>query len=128
MIRIGLQFALLVFVVCSYCGNDFVPLGRHSWRCKSRMMDNEPEISSTSGHLNVEERVVIANSQEIACCCGKKCKGMKGLKMHQRSCRTLHGLNDNLTAKHRRIFWNTQKNQMCSRWMVNQMTYSRMRT
>jgi len=24
---------------------------------------------------------------------------MKGLKMHQRSCRTLHGLNDNLNAK-----------------------------
>ena len=62
-------------------------------------MDNEPEISSTSGHLNVEERAATANSQEIACCCGKECKGMKGLKMHQRSCRTLHGLNDNLNAK-----------------------------
>ena len=99
MIRLGLQFALLVFVVCSYCGNDFVSLGRHSWRCKSRMMDNEPEISSASGHLNVEERAVIANSQELACSCGKNCKGMKGLKMHQRSCRTLHDLNDNLTAK-----------------------------
>ena len=99
MIRLGLQFALLVFVVCSYFGNDFVSLGRHSWRCKSRMMDNEPKNSSTSGHLNVEERAIIANSQEIACCCGKKCKGMKGLKMHQRSCRNLHGLNDNLNAK-----------------------------
>ena len=99
MIRLGLQFVLLVFVVCSYCGNDVVSLGRHSWRCKSRVMDNEPDNSSTSGHLNVEERAVIANSQEITCCCGKERKGMKGLKMHQRSCRTLHGLNDNLNAK-----------------------------
>ena len=99
MIRLGLQFALFVFVVCSYCGNDFVLLGHHSWRCKSRMMDNEPKSSSTSGHLNVEERAIIGNSQEIVCCCGKKCKGMKGLKMHQSSCRTLHGLNDNLSAK-----------------------------
>ena len=63
MICLGLQFVLSVFVVCSYCGNDFVSLGRHSWRCKSRMMDNEPEMSSTSGHLNVEDRAVIANTQ-----------------------------------------------------------------
>jgi len=72
MIRLGLQFVLLVFVVCSYCGNDVVSLGRHSWRCKSRMMDNEPENSSTSGHLNVEGRAVIVNSHEIAYCYGKK--------------------------------------------------------
>ena len=32
-------------------------------------------------------------------CCGKKCKGMKGLKTHQCSCRTLHGPNHNLNTK-----------------------------
>ena len=99
MIRLALQLVLLVFVVCSYCGKDFLSLGRHSSRCKSRIMDNEPDISQTSGYLNVEERAVIANSQEIASYCGKKCTGMKGLKVHRRSCRTLHGLNDNLNAK-----------------------------
>ena len=74
MISLGLQFLLLVFVVSSYYCKDFVSLGRHLWRCKSRMMDNEPNISHTSGYLNVEERAVIANSQEIACWCGKSAK------------------------------------------------------
>ena len=32
-------------------------------------------------------------SSEVTCCCGKKCKGHRGLKMHQRSCRAIHGLN-----------------------------------
>ena len=50
-------------------------------------MDNEPDILHISGHLSVEERAVITNSQEIACRCDKKCKRMKGLKMHHRSCR-----------------------------------------
>ena len=64
-----------------------------------RMIDKEPEISHTNGYLNVEEKEIIANSQEIACCCGKKCRGMNGLKMHQRSCRILIGLNYNSNAQ-----------------------------
>ena len=32
------------------------------------------------------------------CCCGKICKGACGLKMHQRSCQVIHGLNDELCA------------------------------
>ena len=28
----------------------------------------------------------------MKCCCGKQCKGLRGLKAHQRSCRTLFGL------------------------------------
>ena len=82
MIRLGLQLVLLVFVMCSYGCKDFPSLGRHSWRCKRRTMDNEPEISHKSRCLIVDERAVIANSQEISCYSGKKCKGMKGLKMH----------------------------------------------
>ena len=31
----------------------------------------------------------------IKCCCGKACKGVKGLKMHQRRCRVLGGLDEN---------------------------------
>ena len=30
----------------------------------------------------------------IKCCCGKACKGVKGLKMHQRRCRVLEGLGE----------------------------------
>ena len=32
--------------------------------------------------------------QMVKCCCGKTCKGVKGLKMHQRRCRTLEGLSE----------------------------------
>ena len=40
----------------------------------------------------------ISNTDDVKCCCGKSCKGTKGLKMHQRSCRVIHGLNDELLA------------------------------
>ena len=32
--------------------------------------------------------------ETVKCCCGKACKGAKGLKMHQRRCRIIEGLND----------------------------------
>ena len=28
-------------VVCSWCGEDFVSLGRHAWRCKSKLNRNK---------------------------------------------------------------------------------------
>ena len=31
------------------------------------------------------------------CCCGKHCKGYKGLKIHQRSCKFIFGLREDLT-------------------------------
>ena len=40
----------------------------------------------------------ISNTNDIKCCCGKSCKGTRGLKMHQRNCRVIHGLNDELLA------------------------------
>ena len=72
---LSLQFLLLVYVVCSYCGKDCVSLGRrHSWRCKRRMMDNEPDISQASGHFNVEERAIVADSQECYVAVAKSAK------------------------------------------------------
>ncbi len=32
----------------------------------------------------------------VKCCCGKVCKGARGLKMHQRSCRVIDDLEDEL--------------------------------
>ena len=32
------------------------------------------------------------NTSIVKCCCGKQCKGLRGLKAHQRSCRTLLAL------------------------------------
>ena len=34
----------------------------------------------------------------VKCCCGRLCKGNRGLKMHQRSCSVVLGLNDQLRA------------------------------
>ena len=42
--------------------------------------------------------VVISKRTVIKCCCGKICKGNRGLKMHQRSCRVIQGLNNELCA------------------------------
>ncbi|CAB4032436.1 Hypothetical predicted protein [Paramuricea clavata] len=38
----------------------------------------------------------ISNTDDVKCYCGKSFKGTRGLKMHQRSCRVIHGLNDEL--------------------------------
>ena len=45
----------------------------------------------------------------IKCCCGKVCKGARGLKMHQRSCRVILGLNNELRAD-----LNEETNNICS--------------
>ena len=42
--------------------------------------------------------VPITQRAVIKCCCGKICKGNRGLKMHQRSCQVLNGLNNELCA------------------------------
>ena len=97
MVSVGLQLILIVFAICSFCGKDFVSLGRHSWRCKSRINTDDSDILQTSGHLPVEKRTIVGHCAEITCCCGKSCKGVKGLKMHLRSCRVFNGLDENLT-------------------------------
>ncbi len=44
----------------------------------------------------IHSAVRISNTDDVKCYCGKSCKGTRGLKMHQRSCRVIHGLNDEL--------------------------------
>ena len=84
---------LIVFTVCSLCGKDFAVIGRHSWRCKSRVNNGEDNNNATSSltecslnYLNTD------GSSSFVCCCGKHCKGEKGLRIHQRSCKTIGGL------------------------------------
>ena len=89
---------LLICVICSFCGKDFLSLGRHSWRCKQRA--NQANHPNTSGEIPVTEppKVIISKKDALRCCCGKVCKGARGLKMHQRSCRVIFDLNDELCA------------------------------
>ena len=101
MVSVGLQLIFIVFVICSFCGKDFVSLGCHSWRCKNRINTGDSDILQPSGHLPVEKRAIVKNYAEITCCCGKSCKGVKGLKVHLRSCRVFNGLDENLTDMER---------------------------
>jgi hypothetical protein len=100
MIRSNFILMLLVCVVCSFCGKDFVTLGRHSWRCKQRVHHAEQDHSAdNTGNQTPamnSPNVVISSRNVIKCCCGKMCKGARGLKMHQRSCRVIQGLNTEL--------------------------------
>ena len=42
MIRSSLVAMLAICAVCSFCGKDFVTLGRHSWRCKEKINQDRP--------------------------------------------------------------------------------------
>ena len=88
-------------VICSFCGGEFNSLGRHPWRCKEKLKyDNNSEAESNSRriyansplHPNCKNSTHVSNCSEVSCCCEKVCNGLRGLKMHQRSCRVLKGL------------------------------------
>ena len=90
---------LLAGVVCSFCNNDFVSLGRHAWHCEHRITQAEHPSAGVDEDAN-ESVTTDASSRVclVKCCCGRLCKGNRGLKMHQRSCRVVLGLNDQLLA------------------------------
>ena len=101
MIRSSFIAILSIFVVCSFCGQDFVALGRHSWRCKQRINQPEQENPGATPRpvpVIQSPNVPLSSRMVVKCCCGKICKGARGLKMHQRSCQVIHSLNDELCA------------------------------
>ena len=101
MIRSSFIAMLSIFVVCSFCGQDFVALGRHSWRCKQRINQPEQENPGATPRpvpVIQSPNVPLSSRMVVKCCCGKICKGARGLKMHQRSCQVIHSLNDELCA------------------------------
>ena len=94
---------LSVLVVCEFCGNEFQSLGRHIWRCKSRaenppnQQNNEapqapPEVAANNFEIPVEQPAAGHNTTDVHCTCGKICRGIRGLRMHQRSCRVIKDL------------------------------------
>ena len=96
-------YTLSVLAVCSFCGEDFISLGRHTWRCKRKLHQGASQNHVTNGNSHLPQDLFIlnnnisdnngpANTEEIKCACGKKCKGLRGLKAHQRSCRTIKTL------------------------------------
>ena len=97
-----------VLVICQFCNIDFTGIGRHQWWCKSKLNQGEgQQLNGTnmpfrnSERNSVYERITLrqrtpVNENHVQCCSGKKFKGLRGLKSHQRSCRTIRGLNGNL--------------------------------
>ncbi len=82
----------------------FCSLGRHQWRCKQKI--NDPNLNAnsenpTSYEIHVEPVISspttdLTKKSGVKCCCGKVCKGARGLKAHQRSCRVILRLNEEL--------------------------------
>ena len=102
MIRSTLISLLLICVICSFCGKNFESLGRHEWRCKRKIhhVENIENETTLLGRMPVITSPGVGTPKRsgIKCCCGKVCKGARGLKMHQRSCRVISGLNTELRA------------------------------
>jgi len=94
MFHLRFLWFMLFYVVCCYCRKDFTALGRHQWRCRKRMPVNSgPNTTINTTLPNDKDPADVV--ELIKCCCGKACKGVKGLKMHQRRCRVLEGLDEN---------------------------------
>jgi len=73
------------------------------WRCKQRLTAQDNATSTKAARPHTEPPLIsptknVSNCENVKCCCGKKCKGIRGLKMHQRSCRIVLDLNNELTA------------------------------
>ena len=83
MIRSTFIAMLLLCTVCSFCGKDFVSLGRHSWRCKQRVNQagQSGSESATSREAPVvnSPAVVISKRTVIKYCCGKTCQVQKSV-------------------------------------------------
>ena len=82
---IGLQ---IVFVICSFCKNDFEVLNRHSWRCKEKLKHQRNEgnhgndrVSNSFNTVNLDRNEIVDNDCH-KCICDKKCKGLCVLKVH----------------------------------------------
>ena len=85
-------------IICGFCGKEFVSLGRHSWRCKSKVGGEQgtTENINPATEMPTQLCLPIASFKAVKCCCGKVCKGARGLKMHQCSCRVIDDLEDEL--------------------------------
>ena len=94
MIRSSLVAMLAICAVCSFCGKEFVTLGRHSWRCKEKINQDRPANTINENMPVMHSPVRISNTNDVKCYCGKSCKGTRGLKCT--NVVVIHGLNDEL--------------------------------
>ena len=92
------------FTVCEFCGKDFESLNRHKWRCKSRshQSSSNSNVANNNASPNnvVNPKIIhnrsISNVEYISCSCGKRCKGLCGLKARLRLFRFIKSMSDNI--------------------------------
>ncbi len=82
MIRASLLALFSTLMICGFCGKEFVSLGRHSWRCKSKVEYNQKTTANVSPVMEIpaQECLPVKSCKAIKCRCGKVCKGPRGLK------------------------------------------------
>ena len=78
---------------------------RHIWRCKARVsVGNNLIANDSQDGSNTIVPIINLNSRKsnnvnnVKCYCGKQCKGLWGLKSHQRSCKVIEGLNSEMVS------------------------------
>ena len=110
MSKLSISLWFTILVICSFCKKDFVSLGRHSWRCRGRRTQQQSSESDTRNFgndqdSNFERSNLQLNHRHnkallltfIMCIADvEKCKGLRVLKTHQRTCRFVMGLNEEL--------------------------------
>ena len=98
MIRASLLALFSTLIICGFCGKEFESLGRHSWRCKSKVGNERESTLNVNPAMEMPTQMCLPakSCKAVKCCCGKVCKGARGLKMHQRSCRIIDDLEDEL--------------------------------
>ena len=81
MIRVNLLALFSTLIICGFCGKDFVSLGRHSWRCKSKVeYGQETRVNSIPAiEIPSQECLPVKSYKAVKCCCGKV-KGRAVLK------------------------------------------------
>ena len=98
MIRASLLALFSTLVICGFCGKDFASLGRHTWRCKNKVeFDQTSKQNKVAAvEIRTQECLPASSYKFVKCCCGKVCKGARGLKMHQRNCKVIDDMEEEL--------------------------------
>ena len=79
-------FWFCMVTVCSYCNTDFPSVKRHEWRCKEKPNAHSTKSSMVAQCTSQDNIPIIENQartnnvDSVKCCCGKKCKGLRGFK------------------------------------------------
>ena len=92
MTKSAIVALVAILAICNFCNEEFLSLGRHTWRCKQR-----PVASAGANRMQpcatlpiIERASTQKNADYVNCVCGKRCKGLRGLKSHLRSCKSVN--------------------------------------